>query len=147
MLGPARQGKDAEGFAGVAPGVVEVPQLGSLPAWIPLAERVPERAHALLRAGLLLVAAGAADGGIEAVVTQAGEERLGLQEPAAPPGPPVEGAHAVGDRPLVSPDDQLAAHPARRAAAKLAHLTELEPRVDVHQRKGQLPGMNGRTAF
>ena len=47
--------------------VVEVPDLGPLVLGIPLAELVAEREHALLGAGLLLVAPAAAEQRVEAV--------------------------------------------------------------------------------
>ena len=48
------------------PAVVEVPQLRALVARVPLAELVAEAEDPLLGAGLLLVAAGAAEHGAEA---------------------------------------------------------------------------------
>ena len=53
-------------LAFVDPGVVEVPQLGTLVLRIPLAERIAERVDPLLGARLLFVAPGAAERRVEA---------------------------------------------------------------------------------
>ena len=59
--------------------VVEVPQLGPLRARVPLAEVVAEGEDPLLRAAALLVAAGAADRRVEAVLLDRVEQRRRLQ--------------------------------------------------------------------
>ncbi|OLT53477.1 hypothetical protein BJF88_11290 [Cellulosimicrobium sp. CUA-896] len=69
----------------VAP-VVEVPQLGPLVARVPLAELVAQREHALLGARLLLVAAPAAEHGVEPVPEMASSSGCvwsGLRVPSA----------------------------------------------------------------
>src|SRR5690606_4525131 len=65
---------------------VEVPQLGPLVLRVPLAELVPEAEHPLLGPGLLLVAAGTAEDGVEAVLLDGLEQRHGLQAVAAGAG-------------------------------------------------------------
>jgi hypothetical protein len=51
--------------------VEQAPQLGPLVLRVPLVEAVAEAEHALLGAALLLVAAGATERGVEAVVVNA----------------------------------------------------------------------------
>ena len=69
-LGPVREREDADALALVDLAVVEVPQLGPLVLRVPLVELVAEGVDALLGARLLLVAAGAAERGVEAVLVQ-----------------------------------------------------------------------------
>ncbi len=74
-LGPVADREGPHVLARPHPAVVEVPQLGPLVARIPLPEVVAERQHALLRPGLVLVAAGAAEAGVEPVLGDGVEER------------------------------------------------------------------------
>ena len=93
------------------PAVVEVPELRALPARVPLAELVAQAEHALLGAGLLLVAARAPEDGVEAVLGDRVEQRHGLQRvPAAAGG---VGDPSPGDRLLHVRDDEPE-HRARR---------------------------------
>ena len=64
-LGPVGERKDADAFALVDLGVVEVPQLGPLVLGIPAVELIAEGEDALLGPRLFFVAAGAAEGGVE----------------------------------------------------------------------------------
>src|SRR5690606_1519999 len=64
-LGPVADREDAEMLAGALAAVEEVPQLGALVLWVPLAEFVAVAEEAFFRAGFLFVAATAADGGVE----------------------------------------------------------------------------------
>jgi hypothetical protein len=66
-------------LAALDPAVVEVPQLGPLVLGIPLAEVVAEGQDALLGPRALLVAAGAAERSVEAVLADRVEQRDGLQ--------------------------------------------------------------------
>src|SRR5690606_36876241 len=67
-LGPVRQREYPHVLAGLVPAVVEVPQLGPLPARLPLAERVAQAENALLGASSFLVPAAATEDGVEAVL-------------------------------------------------------------------------------
>src|SRR5262249_56126962 len=78
-LGPVRDREDADMLALSDARVVEVPQLGTLRARIPLAEVVAEGKDPLLRAAPLLVAPGAADRRIEPVLLDRVEQRGRLQ--------------------------------------------------------------------
>ncbi len=72
--------------------IVEAPQLRALALGLPLAELVAEGEDALLRARALLVAAGAAEGRVEAVLGDRIEQRDRLQ-------PVARGARARSARP------------------------------------------------
>ena len=63
-LGPIANGKYTNVFAGVYPGIIEIPQFGALVLGIPLAKFIPERKYAFLGPSLFLVAARPADTGI-----------------------------------------------------------------------------------
>ena len=96
-----------------------------------------KREHALLGARLLLVAARAAERGVELVLRERRLQRLGLHH--------VRVARAVGERADarlrgldVRVHDQVEAELARHAVAERDHLPELPGRVDVHQRERQL---------
>ena len=91
-LGPVREREHAHVLARLDEAVVEVPQLGPLGLRVPLAEVVAEGEDALLRAGALLVAAGAAEGGLEAVLLDRVEQRHRLE-------PVARGARAASPRP------------------------------------------------
>src|SRR5690606_16100659 len=72
QFGPVGQREYAHALAFGHAGVEQVPQLGPLPPRVPAVLAVAEGEHALLGARFLLVAAGAADGGVVA----AGLQRL-----------------------------------------------------------------------
>src|SRR5947209_13758167 len=91
-LGPVAQREDPDVLALAMAAVVERPQLGPLVLRIPLAELVAEREHPLLRPGLLLVAAGAAEHGVVAALLDRAQERRGLQ-----PVPARADARLLGD--------------------------------------------------
>ena len=78
-LRPVGERKDANAFAGMNAGVVEVPQLGALVLRVPLAGAVAEGVDALLGAGFLFIAARAAKCRVEVVVAQRVEQRLRLR--------------------------------------------------------------------
>src|SRR6266496_2481187 len=78
-LGPVGQREDTDLLAGAVPPVVEVPQLGTLPPRLPLAEGVAQAEDPLLRAGALLVPAAAAEHRVELVLGDRVEQRRGLQ--------------------------------------------------------------------
>ena len=92
----------------VAP-VVEVPQLRPLVLGVPLAEVVAEAEHPLLGPGLLLVAPGAAEHGVEAVLLDGLEQRDGLEAVAAGPGAGLLDHRAGVDGVLHAGHDQASA--------------------------------------
>ena len=79
-FGPVREGKDPDGLALADAGVVQVPQLRPLVLGIPAVALGAEGEDALLGAGLLLVAASAAEHYIETVQVQGLFEGLGLHD-------------------------------------------------------------------
>ena len=81
-------------LTGGVPSVVQVPQLGTLLARVPPAERVAQAEDPLLGPGALLVAATAAEHRVEPVLGDCVEQRLGLQRVAGPVG--ALGEPAVG---------------------------------------------------
>ena len=74
-LGPVGQREHPDVLALVVAAVVQVPQLGPLGLRIPLAELVAEAEHPLLGAGLLLVAPGTAERGVELVLPDRAQQR------------------------------------------------------------------------
>src|SRR5699024_3612661 len=114
-LGPVAQREDAHVLALVDPTVVERPQLGALVLGVPLAEVVAVAVDALLGAGLLLVAAAAAEGRGVAALLDGVQQRADLQTVAR--GLAVVDDDAVGDRLLDGGDVQLDAEPLDPAVA------------------------------
>ena len=112
--------------------VVEVPQLRPLRARLPLAVLVAEREDPLLRAGALLVAPGAAERRVEAMLGDRVEQRHGLQPVARRA---VLDRAALVDRLLHRRDDQPLAQLGHAAVAELEHLGEVVAGVDVHHRE------------
>ena len=82
-LGPVADREHADVLALAVPAVVEAPQLRALVLRVPLAELVAEAEDALLGPRLLLVAAGAAEHGVEAVLLDGVQQRDRLQAVAA----------------------------------------------------------------
>ena len=139
-LRPVRDREDAHVLALPHAGVVDVPELGPLRARVPLAEVVAEAEDALLRAGALLVAARAADRGVELVLLDRVEQRRRLQAVARRARPGLLDDAALVDRLLHRRDDQPLVELAHAAVAELDHLGEVVPRVDVHDRERELAG-------
>src|SRR5690606_41367400 len=75
-------------------GVEQVPQLGPLPPRVPAVLAVAEGEHALLGARFLLVAAGAADGGVVAAGLPRPLRGRRLYHPGVPAGALAETADA-----------------------------------------------------
>ena len=142
-LGPVGEREDADAFAGVDAAVVEVPQLGALILRVPLSGGVTEGVDALFGAGFFFVAARTAEGCVEAIVREAVEERLRLQQTAAAFGVENDGVCACCERRFVAPHQQLRADGARHLIAKRNHLFELVAGVDVQQREGNFAGEEG----
>jgi hypothetical protein len=136
-LGPVREREHADTLAGLDVAVVDVPQLGPLGLGVPLPEVVAEREDALLGAGALLVAAGAAEGRLEAVLLERVEQRHGLQAVAR--GARTRFLHdaALVDRVLHARHDQLGADVGDHPVAILDHLGEVVPCVHVHHGERQ----------
>src|SRR6185503_6447649 len=78
-LGPVADREDAHVLALLDPPVVKAPELGSLVARVPAAERVAVTEDPLLCAGLFLIAPSAAEKGVEAVLGDRVEQGDGLK--------------------------------------------------------------------
>jgi hypothetical protein len=115
--------------------VVQIPQLGPLVLRVPLPGAVAEGIDALLGARLLFIAPRAAKGRIEVVVPQRIEQRLRLQQSAAALGIERNGICPGGNRSLIAPHQQFRANRPRHLIAKRKHLSKLETRIDMQQRK------------
>ena len=121
--------------------VVEAPQLGALVARVPLAELVAQRDDALLGAGLVLVAARAAEDGVVAAGRDRVEERKRLQRVARAVGALLQAA--VVDVVLHARDLETDAEARDRLVAERDHLGEVVARVDVQHRERHLAGEEG----
>ncbi len=106
-------------------------------------EAVAEREHPLLGAARLLVAAGAAEGRVEAVVVERLLQRHRLHDVRVALGAVVERVDVLLAPFGVDPDQQLGAGLGHHAAAEGDHLLELPDRVDVQQRERDRPGVEG----
>ena len=119
-------------------GVVEVPELGPLRARVPLPEVVAEAEDPLLGAGALLVAARAADRGVETVLLDRVEQRRRLELVPRCARAGLLDDPALVDRLLHGRDEQRLAQLGDAAVAVLDHLGEVVARVDVHHRERKL---------
>src|SRR5579862_1142550 len=81
-LGPVRKGEHTDVFPGADAAVIERPQLWALALGVPLAEIVAKGEDPLLGPRALLVAAGATEGGVEAVLLD-GIQQGGRLQPVA----------------------------------------------------------------
>jgi hypothetical protein len=139
-LGPVGQREHADALAGVDLAVVEVPELGALVLGVPLHLLVAKRVHALLGAGLLLVAAGPAEGGVVAPGLERLDQGLGLHGGAVLGGREVEGVHALGEGLLVGVDDEVEAVLAAEAVAIVEEVAKVPGGVDVEEGEGRARG-------
>jgi len=134
QLGPVRDREDADRFALVFLGVIEIPQLGPLVLRIPPVAGRAEREDALLGPALFLVAPRTAKGGIEAPLVECLLQPLGL--------PHIGVERAVVERVDaallgfgVVVDQQLHAAFLGHPVAQTIHILELPGRVHVQQRE------------
>ena len=140
-LGPVRQREDPHVLALVDAAVVEAPQLGALVLRVPLAELVAVGVDALLGAGLLLVAAAAAERGGEALLLDGVEQGADLEPVAG--GLAVVDDDAVLDRLLDAGDDQAQPEAADPAVTGHEDLGEVVAGVDLEHREGDLRRVEG----
>src|SRR3954447_1017818 len=137
-LRPVRDREHANVLALADARVVEIPQLGTLRARVPLPEVVAEAEDALLRAGTLLVAPRAAHRSIEPVLLDRVEQRRRLQLVARRARAGLLLHAALVDRLLHARDDEPLAELRHATVAELDHLGEVVSRVDVHDREREL---------
>ncbi len=141
-LGPVREWEGAQALAGIHLALVDLPEFGSLLARVPLAEGVAEGQDAFLGARLVLVAARAAEGGVEVVVVDRVEQRHRLEAIARTHGAGVLDL-ALVDRVLHLGDDEARADARDGGVAELDDLGEVLTGVDVQHRKRELLGREG----
>ena len=143
-LGPIGDREDADALPLLDLRVVEVPELGPLVLRIPAVVFVPEGKHPLLGPRLLLVAAGPAEGGVEAVFVEGLPQALRLHDVGVDLAAVREGVDPLGPPLLVDMDDELEAELLGDVlVAELVHVAELPRRVDVHEREGGLGRKEG----
>ena len=124
--------------------VVEAPQLGALVLRIPLAELVAEAEDPLLRPGLLLVAPGAAEHGVEAVVLDRVEQRRRSAAGCGTrPGPVSSTTRPASIDSCTDATINRAPSSATRRSRNSMHLVEVVAGVDVHQRERDAGGREG----
>ena len=140
-LGPVRQREDADRFARRDAGVVDLPHLRPLVLRVPGVLGVAEGEDALLGARLLLVAARAAEGRVEAVFVERLAQRHGLHDVGVGVRAVVERVDAVAHAVLVDVDQQVEAELLRHLVAERDHLAELPGRVDMQERERRLGGI------
>lgn len=143
-FGPVGEGEDAEAFAGVVAGVEESPEFGALVFGVPDLVAVAEGEDAFFGAGTLFVAAGTAEGGVEAVELEGLDEGAGFEVfGALGAGPVFDVAAELFEGFFVFVDDEFGTEFFGEAVAVGVHLGELEGGVDVHQGEGELAGAEG----
>ena len=117
--------------------VVDVPEFRALGPWIPLAELITEAEHSLLGAGLFLVAARAAEHGVEAMLVDAAQQGRGLQAVTRGAWSGLLDDGTRVDVVLHTADFQPQVVAADRLVAESDDLVEVVPGVDVHDGEGQ----------
>ncbi len=140
QLGPVGQREDADRLTLLDLAVVHVPQLGALVLRVPAVLAVTEGVHALLGAGLFLVAARATKGGIEAVLVQRLLETLGLHHVGVLGTAVGEGVHVLRHAIGVDVGEQVEAIFADHLLAEAVHLLEFPAGIHVQHRERQLAG-------
>ena len=139
---PVADREHAHVLALVHASVVQVPQFGTLVLRVPLAEFVAEREHALLGAGLLFVAARAADGRVETEFLDGFQQRHRLCSIAAV-GFLVQAHRAAFHGVLDRAHQQPLAEFGGAHVAEGDHFIEVVAGVDVQQRERELAGAEG----
>src|SRR4029077_2563472 len=124
-LGPVGDRKDPRMLPLADAAIVEAPHLRSLALRFPLTELVAEGEHALLRPRALLVAASAAERGVEAVLGDRVEQRDRLQPVARGAGTRLVDHPATPDRLLDGRHDQALADFGHPPVAELDRLREV----------------------
>ena len=87
--------------------IVELPEFGSLPLWIPLMMCVAERKYPFLGAGAFLISPGSTKDAIVLALVQRLTQGLGLHHIGMYPTPVNEGTDSLFKTILVGVDDQL----------------------------------------
>ena len=142
-LGPVGQRENPHRFAGLDAGVEDAPQLGPLVARVPAVAGRAVREDALLGAAFFLVAAGAAEGGIEAPFVHGLAQAFGLHDLGMDRRTGGDRRDAALEAFFVDMDEQIHAEARRGLIAERDHLAELPGRVDMQKRKRRLARRKG----
>ena len=137
-LGPIRQRKNADAFAAALAAIIDAPWLGALALRIPQMIGAAKGEHTFLGTRCLLVAAGAAECGIEAIMIERLPQRLRLHHVGMQFRSAGYRIDAASEALFVDMHDQIEAELAGAGIAKRDHLAELPGGVDVQQRKRRL---------
>ena len=143
QLGPVGEREHPDALPLVDLAVVDAPQLRALVLRIPAVGLVTEGVDPLLGTGLLLVAAGAAEGGIEAVFVERLLEPLCLHDVGVLAAAVHEGVDVHGQAVRVLVDDEIQPVLLGGLVPELDHLLELPVGVHVEQREGDLARIEG----
>ena len=137
-LGPVRQWEGPQVLARTHAALVELPQFGALSFRIPLPEGIAEGEDAFLRPGLVLVASGATEGGVEPVGVDGVEQRRCLQAVARRRRPRI-GHPALIDGVLDPGDEEPGPLGLDLRVSVGEHLGEIVSRVHVEDGEGDPP--------
>ena len=139
-FGPIREREDADGFAFIDAGVVEVPEFGALVFWVPLAELIAEGEDAFFGAGFFFFAACAAEGGVELVSAEGVEERLSFEHSDALLA--INWMREFAGE-CVFVDDEFGADFFGDTVAEGVHFREFVAGVNMHEWEGELAWIEG----
>ena len=142
-LGPVRQGEDADVLALIVVAVVEVPQLGALVLWIPMAKFVAEGIHTFFGSRFFFIAASATKGSVVLALLQSVEKPLGLEKTTALGRAQIKRIRSISLSLFVAFDNEVGPDAFHEFIAEAVHLGKLIARVDVQKWKRQLAGSEG----
>src|SRR5262249_34170056 len=140
-LGPVGEREDAQALAFALAAVVEPPGLDALALGVPAMLRVAQRKYALLGARALLVAARAAESGIEAVQVERLAQRLRLHDVGVKLRAVGDWRNAALEPVRVGVNDEVEPELAHARVAERDHLAKFPGGVDVEKREGRLRGI------
>ena len=145
-LGPVADREHPHALAAADATVVDVPQLGTLVLRIPAAEVVAEGEDPLLRAGALLVAAGATERGVEAVLLDRVEQRRRLQAVAGRAWPVSSATRPASIDSCTDATTSRSPSSATRRSRNSITSGKLWPVSTCMSGKGKRPGRNAFSA-
>src|SRR5262249_13905465 len=119
------------------PGVVKVPQLWPLVAWIPGVVFAAEGKNSLLGPALFLVAPCAAERGVKAELVESLLERLRFHDMCVDCRTRADRADSFFEAVFVDVNDQIEVKPPCRLVAKCDHFSEFPRGIDMQQRERQ----------
>src|SRR5258708_7247848 len=134
-VGQIGEGKNSKAFTFVLARIINIPELWTLILWVPTMIGGTKRKDALLGAGLLFIAASAAECNIEAVFRQrllqpCGLPKVGMQRAV------IEWVDSPRGGLGIPVHDKLHAAALGHLVAHLVHRTKLPASIDMQQREG-----------